>query len=99
VLVAGNTDPGWIDKIDLFGKTYHPQIIASLSQATYTEAATMEDFGMSWANITTFSQDQPGSAVSIPQRLRWIIRASTRQLPRLGRAGYGDSQSLISSLQ
>src|SRR6266700_3172537 len=54
-LVAGSSSPGWEAKINLF-KLYHQQISNALSQSTYSAA---EDFGLPWANITNFGDDNP----------------------------------------
>ncbi|KAF2225804.1 hypothetical protein BDZ85DRAFT_307780 [Elsinoe ampelina] len=60
ILVNGKNDPGWNAKISLF-TLYHQQITQSLSQATFTSSNTAEGFGMPWANIPTFSDNQPDS--------------------------------------
>ncbi|KPM37859.1 hypothetical protein AK830_g8702 [Neonectria ditissima] len=57
VLTEGPSSPGWKTKIDLF-KLYHQQISHALSQPTYTTSETAEHFGVPWANITTFSDNQ-----------------------------------------
>ncbi|KAF9880612.1 hypothetical protein CkaCkLH20_01654 [Colletotrichum karsti] len=57
-LVKGPSDPDWNRKIGLF-KNYHAQIQHALSQSTFTSVGTAEGFGMPWANIPTFSDDQP----------------------------------------
>lgn len=54
-LVAGSSSPGWEAKINLF-KLYHQQISNALSQSTYSAP---EDFGLPWANITNFGDDNP----------------------------------------
>ncbi|KAK7426017.1 hypothetical protein QQZ08_007465 [Neonectria magnoliae] len=57
VLTEGPSSPDWEKKIGLF-ELYHKQIAHALSQSTYTTSETAEHFGVPWANITTFSDDQ-----------------------------------------
>ncbi|KAF7539840.1 hypothetical protein G7Z17_g12337 [Cylindrodendrum hubeiense] len=52
--------PEWTKKIDLF-KTYHKQITDALSQSSYTSSHTSEHFGVPWANIQNFKDDNPDS--------------------------------------
>ena len=56
-LTEGPSSPDWGRKIELF-KLYHEQIEQALKQSTYTTSETAEHFGVPWANITTFSEDQ-----------------------------------------
>ncbi|KAJ4180921.1 hypothetical protein NW755_011456 [Fusarium falciforme] len=56
-LTEGPSSPDWDRKIGLF-KLYHEQIEQALKQSTYTTSETAEHFGVPWANITTFSEDQ-----------------------------------------
>lgn len=58
VLVNGPSDPNWSTKIGLF-KLYHDQISLALRQGTFTSAHTQEWFGIPWANIVEFSENQP----------------------------------------
>ncbi|KAJ4320190.1 hypothetical protein N0V84_005975 [Fusarium piperis] len=57
-LIQGPSSPNWGRKVGLF-KLYHDQIAQALKQSTYTTSETAEHFGVPWANITTFSDDQP----------------------------------------
>ncbi|KAH6655911.1 hypothetical protein BKA67DRAFT_603635 [Truncatella angustata] len=59
-LVEGPSSPDWQRKISLFSK-YHEQITQALQQKTFTSKDTQEGFGIPWANIPTFSDDQPDS--------------------------------------
>jgi hypothetical protein len=58
VLTEGPSSPGWKEKIGLF-KKYHEQISHALQQSTYTTSESAQHFGVPWANITDFSDDQP----------------------------------------
>ncbi|KAK4184363.1 hypothetical protein QBC35DRAFT_59114 [Podospora australis] len=58
ILGTGPSHPDWQCKISLF-KLYHDQITHALSQKTFTSSPdTVEGFGIPWANITEFSQNQ-----------------------------------------
>jgi hypothetical protein len=59
-LIEGKSSPKWSEKIRLF-TMYHEQITHSLSQSSYTSPQTAESFGIPWANIVTFSENQPDS--------------------------------------
>lgn len=59
-LVQGRSSAEWKAKIGLF-KLYHDQILLALQQSTYTSPETAEYFGVPWANIPTFSDNQPDS--------------------------------------
>ncbi|KAH7008385.1 hypothetical protein EDB80DRAFT_575962 [Ilyonectria destructans] len=52
--------PAWAEKIGLF-KLYHEQITHALSQSTYTSSATAQSFGIPWAFIQQFGENNPDS--------------------------------------
>ncbi|KAI8715144.1 Tyrosinase-Cu-bd domain-containing protein [Fusarium sp. LHS14.1] len=56
-LIEGPSSSVWDRKIGLF-KLYHEQIEQALKQSTYTASDTAENFGVPWANVKTFSEDQ-----------------------------------------
>ncbi|KAL5590420.1 hypothetical protein FOBRF1_013977 [Fusarium oxysporum] len=58
VLAEGPYAKGWKEKIELF-KIYHDQIAHALEQKTYTTSESAQHFGVPWANITDFTDDQP----------------------------------------
>ncbi|RYP06965.1 hypothetical protein DL765_009293 [Monosporascus sp. GIB2] len=62
VLVEGRrSSPDWVGQIRYLDK-YHKQIIASLQTSTYSSpGGTAEGYGLPWANIVTFSEDQADS--------------------------------------
>ncbi|KAF5675995.1 Hemocyanin beta-C chain unit D [Fusarium circinatum] len=57
VLTEGQGSPDWKEKISFF-KKYHDQIAHALKQSTYTTPESAEHFGIPWANITKFGNDQ-----------------------------------------
>ncbi|KAK2018442.1 Di-copper centre-containing protein [Colletotrichum eremochloae] len=58
ILTQGPSAKGWKEKIELF-KIYHDQISHALQQKTYTTSESAQLFGVPWANITEFSDNQP----------------------------------------
>jgi hypothetical protein len=63
ILVHGPTDPGWTAKINLF-KIYQAQVAHALSQGTYSQPEDIttysgKAFGVPWANLPAFSDQQP----------------------------------------
>lgn len=58
ILTEGPDAKGWKEKIELF-KIYHDQIAHALEQKTYTTSESAQHFGVPWANITDFTDDQP----------------------------------------
>ncbi|RFN43983.1 hemocyanin, beta-c chain unit d [Fusarium flagelliforme] len=59
-LTQGLSAPGWRAKIEIFTK-YHDQISHALAQSTYTTSKSAQHFGVPWANITDFTEDQKDS--------------------------------------
>ncbi|WP_254558242.1 hypothetical protein, partial [Salmonella enterica] len=57
-MTQGPTAPGWKEKIELF-KIYHEQISHALQQSTYTTSESAQHFGVPWANIPEFGDEQP----------------------------------------
>ncbi|KAH7147542.1 hypothetical protein DER46DRAFT_563743 [Fusarium sp. MPI-SDFR-AT-0072] len=58
ILKEGPDAKGWKEKIELF-KIYHDQIAHALEQKTYTTSESAQHFGVPWANIPDFTDDQP----------------------------------------
>ncbi|KAI7772237.1 hypothetical protein LZL87_007598 [Fusarium oxysporum] len=58
ILTEGPDAKGWKEKIELF-KIYHDQIAHALEQKTYTTSESAQHFGVPWANIPDFTDDQP----------------------------------------
>ena len=56
-LTQGPSAPGWRAKVEMFTK-YHDQIFHALSQSTYTTSESAQHFGLPWANIPDFTEDQ-----------------------------------------
>ncbi|EYB21986.1 hypothetical protein FG05_12404 [Fusarium graminearum] len=61
VLTEGPSNHGWEAKIKWF-KMYHIQIAHALEQATYTTSESAQHFGIPWANIVDFIDNQPDTA-------------------------------------
>lgn len=60
VLVQGPTALGWAEKVAFF-TLYHEQISHALDQSVYTSSHTAESFGVPWANIVEFGENNPDS--------------------------------------
>ncbi|KAL7813367.1 hypothetical protein V8C26DRAFT_405712 [Trichoderma gracile] len=58
ILAEGPSSAKWTNKICMM-KLYHEQITNALKQSTFTSSETEEHFGIPWANIQTFSENQP----------------------------------------
>ncbi|KAF4493250.1 Hemocyanin, beta-C chain unit D [Fusarium agapanthi] len=57
ILTEGQGSSGWKETIGVF-KKYHNQMAHALQQSTYTTPESAEHFGVPWANITKFGDDQ-----------------------------------------